>query len=334
MADIAQAAGVSITTVSHVINKTRPVGRETERAVLAAIAATGYVPDSVLRAQRSSGPQIIGVAISSITNPHFGEVAAAIEQTAADHGYSIVLSDTHDDVAGEMRAVNTLLSRHVEAIILAPSVEPSEVLRQTKARGVPVVLVDRMISHPIDQIGAENSEPTAQLVDHLAGLGHRRIAIISGRRGISTTEERISGYREGLQRNDIPVDDYLIGLGDGRVDRAREAMLGLAALPEPPTAFVVGNNQMTIGAMQGLRDLNLRVPDDVALVAFDDLLWADICAPRMTVIAQPTQVIGSEAAQMALSRIANPDLPARKVLLQPRFVHRDSCGCHSPAVTT
>ena len=328
MADIAKAAGVSITTVSHVINKTRPVGNETEHAVLTAIAATGYVPDSALRAQRSSGPQTLGVAISSITNPHFGEVVAAIEQAASASGYSIVLSDTHDDVAGELRAVTTLLSRRVEALLLAASSDPEEVLQQARNIGVPVVLVDRFTSDAVDQIGVENGEPTAQLIDHLAALGHRRVAFIGGRRGISTTEERIAGYREGLLRNDLPDDDEdLIGNGEGQIEPARDAVNRIAASAEPPTAYVVGNNQMTIGAMQGLRDRGLRVPDDVAVVAFDDLPWADVFDPRLTVVAQPTRAIGDEAVRLVLSRIAEPELPARKIRLQPRFVHRDSCGC-------
>lgn len=328
MADIAKAAGVSVATVSHVVNKTRPVGAETEHAVLAAIAASGYVPDSALRAQRSSGPQTIGVAISSITNPHFGEVVAAIEQAASASGYSIVLSDTHDDVAGELRAVTTLLSQRVEALLLAASCDPEEVLQQANKSGVPVVLVDRFTPDAIDQIGVENGEPTAMLIDHLATLGHRRIAFISGRRGISTTEERIVGYREGLRRNDLPADDEaLIGHGEGQIQSARDAVNRIAESAEPPTAYLVGNNQMTIGAMHGLRDQGLRVPDDVAVVAFDDLPWADAFNPRLTVVAQPTRTIGTEAVRLVLSRIAEPDLPARKIRLHPQFVHRDSCGC-------
>ena len=328
MSDVADAAGVSITTVSHVLNKTRLVAEDTESAVLRAVAECGYVPDSAMRVLRGSGPRTIGVAISSITNPYFGEVASAIEQTAAANGYSILLADTHEDANGEIRAVTDLLTRRVEAIILAPSAHPEAVLRQAQREGVPVALVDRLGPYDVDQVGTLNIEPTAQLVDHLVWHGHRRIGMVCGRRGLSTSEERVAGYQQGLIRNDLPVDEAAVVSGDGRDDAARAAVLELLDLPEPPTAVVVANNQMTIGVMRGLRDRGFRVPDDIALVAFDDFAWADLFHPRLTVIAQPTQQIGHQVMNAALSRLADPTLAARKVVLEPELIRRESCGCN------
>jgi LacI family transcriptional regulator len=330
MGDVADAAGVSITTVSHVLNKTRLVAEDTERAVLLAVAECGYVPDSAMRVQRGTGPRTIGVAISSITNPYFGEVASAIEQTAAANGYSILLADTHDDANGQIRAVTDLLSRRVEAIILAPSTDPGAVLRQAEREGVPVALVDRLSPYDVDQVGTLNVEPTAQLVDHLAWHGHRRIGLVCGRRGLSTTEERVTGYQQGLARNDLSTDAAYIVTGDGLEDAARTAALRLLDLPQPPTAVVVANNQMTIGVMRALRDRALNVPSDIALVAFDDFSWADLFHPRLTVIAQPTQLIGHQVMNAALSRLADPSLAVRKMVLEPEFIRRESCGCTEP----
>jgi len=316
-----------VTTVSHVVNKSRPVSPDTETAVLAAIAETGYVADNVARSLRSAGTQTVGLAMSSISNTYFGDVVHGIERAASREGYSLLLADTHDEVRTELRAVSDLLSRRVEAIVLAPSSDPSRALRHARLQNVPVVLIDRLMKANLDQIGSENLEPTAELVDHLVSIGHRRIAMISGRAGLSTTEERVAGYRLGLQRNRIRANaDYLV-TGDSRDDAAQQALLRLLALPKPPTALVVGNNRMTIGVMRGARQIGARIPDDLALVAFDDFEWADLFHPRLTAIAQPTQKMGEQALQLVMSRLADPTMPARRIVMHPTFMHRESCGC-------
>lgn len=318
---------MSVTTVSHVVNRTRPVSPEKVRAVMSAIAETGYVPDSVARSLRTEGTQTIGLAMSAMSNPYFGDVVHAMERTAAKVGYSLLLADTHDEADQELRAISNLLSRRVEAIVLAPSPEPAVALKYAEQRDVPVVLIDRFNKAEVDQIGAENVEATAGLVDHLAGLGHRRIGIISGKAGLGTTEERLAGFLLGLSRNKLSLDDRLVLSGGSSARMAEQAFHELLSSPEPPTALVVGNNRMTIGAMRAARDAGVRVPDDLAVVVFDDFEWADLFHPRLTVIAQPTRALGEQAVELVLSRLANPSLPARRMMLQPTFVHRESCGC-------
>jgi LacI family transcriptional regulator len=327
MAHIARLAGVSVTTVSHVVNKTRVVKPETEQAVLAAIAQTGYVSDLAARSLRKIGPQTVGVAMSAITNVYFGEVVHGIESEASAAGFSLLLADTHDDVADEMRVMTDLLGRGVEAIILAPSGDPSNALASARHRGVPVTLIDRLMEADVDQIGPDNREPTDQLVSHLADLGHRRIGMISGKLGLSTTVERVAGYCDALRRYDLREAPELIVSGDSGVDGADHALRQLLALPDPPTAVVAGNNRMTIGAMRAARGLGVQVPKDLALVAFDDFEWADLFQPRLTVIAQPTTSLGAQAFQLVLSRIEDPGLPPRRVVMRPALVHRESCGC-------
>ncbi|GAB2469077.1 LacI family DNA-binding transcriptional regulator [Jatrophihabitans fulvus] len=328
MSDIARLAGVSTTTVSHVVNKTRPVAEETEAAVLAAIARTGYVADSVVRSQRTMGTQTIGLAMSAITNPYFGEVVHGLERAASAKGYSLLLADTHDEANAELRAVSDLLSRRVEAIVLAPSTDAAAAARHAQLQGVPVVIIDRLVDAEVDQIGSENVESTAQLVDHLAGNGHRRIGMISGRPGLSTTDERVAGYRLGLRRNRIRVASELVVSGDSGDEEAADALRALMSLSRPPTAVVVGNNLMTIGAMRGARELGITVPDDLALTSFDDFEWADLFHPRLTVIAQATSQMGAQAFELVMSRLADPMLPSRRIVMRTKFVHRDSCGCH------
>ncbi len=327
MADVAKAAGVSVTTVSHVVNRTRLVSPEKVRAVMSAIAETGYVPDSVVRSMRTVGSQTIGLAMSAMSNPYFGDVVHGMERAAARAGYSLLLADTHDEVGEELRAVSNLLERRVEAIVLAPSAEPDGALLYARQRDVPVVLIDRFTRAGGDQIGTENVEATAVLAGHLASLGHRRIGMITGKAGLSTTEERLAGFRLGLHRNNLRLDDGLVLSGESSVGPAERAFHGLLALPEPPTALVVGNNQMTIGVMRAARDAGICVPGDVAVVVFDDFEWADLFHPRLTVIAQPTRVLGEQAVELVLSRLADPSMPGRRLVLQPEFIHRESCGC-------
>jgi LacI family transcriptional regulator, galactose operon repressor len=325
MADVAKAAGVSVTTVSHVVNKTRRVNPETVAAVETAIEATGYIPDQVARSIRTGGTRTIGCAISAMSNPYFAEVVHGVERAAARAGYSLLLTDTHDDPQGQTRAIATLLSRRVDAVVLAPSHDPTAVIVQVMQRKLPIVLIDRFFDAPVDQVGSENIEPTAQLVDHLASLGHRRIGLVAGRDGLATTSERLEGFRLGLRRNKLRVSPELIASGANL--EAYNVTQRFLARPRPPTALVVGSNRMTIGAMRAIRDCGLSVPEDVALVAFDDFEWADLFHPRLTAIAQATAEMGEQSVEMILSRLADPVLEPRKVRLPAAFVHRESCGC-------
>jgi LacI family transcriptional regulator len=167
----------------------------------------------------------------------------------------------------------------------------------------------------------------AELVTHLAGLGHRRIGLVAGLPGLSTTAERIAGYRQGLTASGLPYDPHLIVHGDSESAGAEVATAALLALPTPPTALVTANNTMTIGTLRTLRERGLSVPDDLALCCFDDFAWADLFAPRLTAIAQPSREIGTEAVRLLLDRLAAPDRPTRTLRLPCAFVHRTSCGC-------
>jgi LacI family transcriptional regulator len=201
------------------------------------------------------------------------------------------------------------------------------VLRYLAGQSLPVVLLDRFVDASLDQIGSENVEPTAELVDHLASCGHRRIGMVVGSPQLSTTLERLAGYELGLERNGLAYEPALIASGQSRRDAAGEATRRLLDLDAPPTALISGNNAMTIGVLEALQGRSLTVPDDIALVAFDDFEWADFFSPRLTVIAQPTAELGEQAVGLLLSRLDDPTLPPRTVRLPATFVHRDSCGC-------
>jgi LacI family transcriptional regulator len=330
MADVARLAGVSVTTVSHVINGTRPASERTRTRVMDAIARTGYSPNTIARALARGGTESLGLAISGLSNPYFTDVVAAVEGAATRSGRTLLLGDTREDPEHELRIVRALVERRVDGLLLAPSTGALEhALPYLEANRVPVVLLDRFLDVPLDQVGCDNEQPTARLVEHLAANGHTRIAMAIGIPGLSTTDERVRGYRLGLEQAGLPVDEALIVEGGSHRDTARAAMLELLQRPDPPTAVVSGNNFMTIGILRALAERGLRVPGDIALAAFDDFEWADLFHPRLTVIRQPTRELGERAVELLLARLRDPHAEPRTVRLNAAFVHRDSCGCHS-----
>ncbi|MEV7318657.1 LacI family DNA-binding transcriptional regulator [Streptomyces sp. NPDC093970] len=333
MADVARGAGVSVATVSHVLNGTRPVLAHTRQAVLDAVEELGYTHNTLARSLVTSRTRSIGLAVSAISNPYFTEILQGVEAAALQHGYGLLIADPHDDPAHERKVVQLLHERRVDGMIVAPSADPRELLAYLARHAVPTVLLDRVIdglgdnAPRFDQVCAENTGPTARLVAHLAGLGHRRIGLVAGLTGLSTTSERVTGYRQGLAAAGLPLDDALVVPGNSESAGAGRATAALMALDAPPTALVTANNAMTIGALRALREQGLSVPDDIALCCFDDFAWADLFSPRLTAVAQPGREIGAEAVRVLLERLATPDRAPRTVRLPCAFVHRTSCGC-------
>lgn len=327
MAEVARRAGVSITTVSHVLNGTRKVRPATLAVVEAAMRATGYTPNVLARALVRSTTETVGVALSAVSNHYFAEIVRAVETACARHGLMIFLADTHDDPAHELKVVQALHQRRVDGIVLAPAADPElRALRYLAEARVPTVLVDRLVSRRFDQVGVENRRSTADLVGHLVGRGRRRIGMIAGLDGLATTVERLEGYQAALRAAGLPFDAALVRGGASAVAPARAACAALLALPEPPDAILAANNLMTIGAMRALRDAGRRVPEDVALVGFDDFDWADCFSPRLTVLAQPCEAIGRRAVELLVRRLAEPDRRPRTLRLPPTLRVRDSCG--------
>ncbi|MES4893266.1 LacI family DNA-binding transcriptional regulator [Streptomyces sp. NPDC096012] len=384
MADVARCAGVSVATVSHVLNGTRPVLPHTRQAVLDAVDSLGYTPNTLARSLVTSRTRSIGLAVSAISNPYFTEILQGVEAAAVAAGYSLLIADPHDDPRHERTVVQLLHERRVDGMIVAPSARPHDLVGYLRRHAVPTVFLDRVIDASVlggtgadgaeaggpegsgggvgsggaaaaragvdartgtggaagagsprfDQVCAESAEPMARLVTHLAGLGHRRIGLVAGLPGLSTTGERIDGYRAGLAAAGLGYDERLVVSGNSESAGAERATAALLRLPESPTALVTANNAMTIGALRALRRHGLSVPDGIALCCFDDFAWADLFSPRLTAVAQPSRELGATAVRVLLDRLAEPDRAARTVRLPSTFVHRTSCGCpEEPAGT-
>jgi LacI family transcriptional regulator len=326
--DIAEMAGVSITTVSHVVNGTRAVAPDTRAAVLRAVEETGYTGDVIARSLVTGGTRSLGVAISLLANPYFAALMQAIEREAAAAGYTVLLADTHDTARTEQDTVRALRARRVEGLLLTPAPGDGKVIGELVSLGVPTVLVDRLTTRTdVDQVGTENIQSTSALTEHLGSHGHRRIGLVSGAPGLTTSEERILGYRLGLGRAGLPWNPELVACGHSSREGGAKALDALLDLPEPPTALVVANDSMAVGVLHQARRRGLRVGQDLPVVVYDDVEWADLVEPPLTTMAQPIEDIGRQAVRLLLARIADPDRRAETLRLPPKLMHRQSCGC-------
>ena len=328
MQDVARIAGVSISTVSHVVNETRSVAESTRLRVLAAIESTGYTGNAIARSLVTGGTKSIGVALSLLANPHLAQLIHAIEAEATAAGHTVIIGDTLDTPDGERDAVRRLQARRVDGVLLTPVPGDTETLDALARTGVPAVLVDR-VSHRVklDQVGPENIQSTSALVSHLAGAGHRRIGFISGVDWVGASEERTLGYRLGLGRAGLRWDSNLVAGGGATHEDGVLALRRLLTVPERPTAVITGNGAMTAGAYREATDHGFTVGVDFAIAGHDEVEWAELVKPGITTMAHPVDEIGRTAVRLLLSRLDDPDREPQTVLLPPSLVHRGSCGC-------
>jgi LacI family transcriptional regulator len=331
MTEVARAAGVSVSTVSHVVNGTRLVAPATRERVQHAMDLLGYQHQPTARSLSAGTNRTIGLAITVATNPYWVELIQGIDREATRAGLNLIIVDTRDDARHESVAVANLLAHRIEGLIIAPADGWRELtLPMLRDHALPYVLVDRITPElRVDQVGVENEAATTAIIDHLISLGHTRIAMLSGIPGLSTSAERVHGYHLAHQRAGLPVDPELIRCGSSTSDGGRKATWELLQLDERPTALFAANNSMTIGALAALNTAGVDVPKDMALTAFDDFTWADLFSPGLTTVAQPSAAIGARAVQLLLRRMNDPDAPPQTIRLPAEIMHRQSCGCVS-----
>jgi LacI family transcriptional regulator len=328
MGDVARIAGVSASTVSHVLNGTRKVDTATRKRVEAAIEKTGYRRNVVARSLAAGRTHTVGLSISALTNPYFGSLVHAVERALSDAGYVLIVGDSHDDVEAEKRVTGSLLDRQVDGMIVAPAAGSDRVtLPEISRKRTPFVLIDRGLDVECDQVGPENFSSARSLTEHLLDHGHRRIAAVRGLAGISSTTERFDGYATALADRGITVDAALVLDGDSNTDVAERQVHRLMSGPDRPTALVSLNNAMTIGTLKAVRSLGLTIPGDVALACYDDFEWSDLFEPQLTAAAQDVETIGATAAKLLLDRIRGHDGAPQRIRVPTTLHYRNSCGC-------
>lgn len=324
--DVAQRAGVSAATVSHVLNASRFVSDETRARVLSAAHDLGYIPSAIARGLRNRRTRTIGLIVSDVENPYFTEVARAVERRAADAGYTVVLGNTDEDPAREQAIVRVMLSQRVDGIVLAPAAGDRDLehLRTAQDRQVPVILVNRRLDGIVaTTVTADAAAGSYALTRHVIAQGHRRIAAVRGRLDTSTTQDRLAGYRRALEEAGVDDDPALVVMGGSKTDAAYAVTAHVLRGAPLPTCIYAFNNLMTEGVLLALKDLGVACPEEMSLVGFDDFRSARAVTPPLTVVAQPTHEIGRVATELLLRRLEGEGV--EDVVLPTRLAVRGSC---------
>src|SRR5688500_459125 len=325
--EVARRAKVSIATVSRVLNKSDKVVPETRAAVEQALLDLGYRPNRVARRLRmnSGRAHLVGLIIPDIQNPFYAEIARGVEDAAYAHQYALILCNSDENLEKERFYLDVMRDESVDGLVLPPFDETDLAVVEMVESGMPVVCVDRSLAKvKTDLVEVDNYQGALEAVNHLTEKGHERIGLIEGRAHVSTSRERRRGYLDALAAHGITARKEHMRAGDFKQESGRVLANELLALRKPPTALFVCNNLMTVGALAAIHQRGLKVPQEIALVGFDDLPWAEALDPPPTVVRQPAYDVGRQAMELLLRRIMEPERPPVTVRLRPELVIRRS----------
>lgn len=327
--DVARHAGVSSATVSRVLAGKPHVRQEVREQVLAAVEELGYQPSRVARSLQAQRAKIIGLIISDIENPFFTSLVRAVEDVAYQNQYAVFLCNSDEDTDKENLYIDLMRAERVAGVVLSPTRERDHPSQKLIEAHVPVVAIDRrIIDLQVDTVLVDNVGAAFDLISHVIQDGHDRIGAVLGDPIATTGHERREGYEQALQAHNLPLLPHLIRTGHPKEAVGYRLTGELLDLPDPPTALFTGNNLLTVGALKAIYQRGLRMPDDIALVAFDELDWMSLVRPNLTAVSQPTYELGRTAAELLLQRIEDNTRPPREVVLEPTLTVRQSCAYH------
>jgi DNA-binding LacI/PurR family transcriptional regulator len=329
LTDVAKAAGVSIATVSRVLNNPDSVNVETQLRVLQAIKQLNFMPSRVAQRLRNKGrnSKIIGLVLPDIQNPFYVDVLKGVEELAYDKGYAVIMCNFAQDEKKERLYLDILKSESVAGLILAPVHGRDQKVTNLVLSGLPIVCVDRGLSAAeADVVLVDNRKGAFEAVSHLIKLGHRRIAFISGLPQIPTSKERQNGYEDAFREHQLPLDETLIKFGDSKYGSGMRMAAELLDLESPPTALFTGNNLITLGALETIHTRGVKIPEELALVGFDDMYWSMSLNPPLTAVRQPGYDMGKRAAELLFQRIRDPKRPTVRMVFNAELKIRSSCG--------
>lgn len=333
--DVAKKAGVSMTSVSHVINETRFVAPEMKKRILKAMNDLNYRPNLLAQSLRRKQTLTLGLILPDITNPYFAEIARDVEDACFEHGYSVIICNADQDFATEFRYAEVLAAKQVDGTILVNvGIDPSG--SENKGRvapwsdvasnpSMPFIMLDREIPElSTDSIQADNTLGGCLAGTHLLELGHRNIACIAGPQSIYPSDNRLVGFRSALREAGIELDDSRILRGDFRSESGYRIALSMMEWPIFPTAVFAFNDLMAFGAITAFSEHGLNVPKDVSVIGYDNIDASRYFNPRLTTVTQPHREMGRMAVERLIERIADKALPVRTFHLEPHLVIRNS----------
>ncbi|MCS7178173.1 MAG: LacI family DNA-binding transcriptional regulator [Anaerolineae bacterium] len=334
--EVAKLAGVSRSTVSRVINQQPNVRPEVRERVWEVIRQTGYQPHAAARSLATRRTRVIGLVIPQavttlFTDPYFPIFMRGVADACNAHNYHLMLSlFSHRRAQGAPTSQDALYqqilrSRYLDGVVVSSATLDDPVFHHLLEDGVPFVIAGRYPHERANYVDVDNVVGARMAVEHLLRLGHERIATITGPLNMFAAQDRLEGYRQALTARGIPIDEHLIVEGDFTEQGGQAAMKRL--LPYRPTAVFAASDMMAIGALKALREDGLRVPEDIALVGFDDVPLASMVDPALTTVRQPIEQLGSMAVELLISLLENPQRETvHRVVLPTELVIRASCG--------
>lgn len=323
--DIARLAEVSYATVSRALNAKPGVRESTRRRVVTVAEELAYTPNAIARGLVKRQTHTLGLIIPDITNPFYPEVARGIEEAAAEAGYSIFLCNTNWEHSRERHYLSLLAEKRVDGVIVAPVDEQVEVVESTLRRSVPVVYVcsaPRNTEHSFVVI--DNIRGGLLATEHLIEAGYPTVGFVGSLEDASTMDARLAGYRRAMENHGLPVLDRYIRLGDFRQQTGYNIIRRLIREGDYPRAVFAENDLLALGVLQGVKECELKVPGNVAVVGFDDIPFASFPEVQLTTVAQPKYEMGRQAVEALLDRIRAPRSPVRRIFLEPQLIVRRS----------
>jgi LacI family transcriptional regulator len=328
MQDVAKLAGVGTMTVSRVLNRSAAVTEETRNRVHQAVRQLNYMPDPVARSLRQARSRSIGIIVPNFYDPFFATCAHAIGLVAKKHQYSVSVTTSDEDAGAEFTEANLMVLNHVDGLAVIPAAVGKSHFDRPEFHSTHIVTLDRPIcGHRFNSVLVENREGANVAVKHLIWHGHTRICYLGLSEKLYTLKERYEGYKTAMQQAGLSPNQHLTC----STEKETCALIRHALSDRrPPTAFFIGNNLVMRNALHAFSKLNITIPNDVAVIGFDDFEMADIFSPSITVVRQPTLELGRVAAELLFSRLehTNVSLVGQQIVLACEFVVRQSCGCN------
>jgi LacI family transcriptional regulator len=327
--EVAKQAGVSTATVSNVLNATKYVSDEVKEQVNSVMKALNYQPNSIAKSLRIQKSRIIGLLIPEIDNPFYSSVVRGIENELAANNYNVLLCITDSSVEKEREYLEGLIGKRIDGLIVSSAGNTGDYFLSLESAGVPIVFLNRCPpSMNCDVIMTNNTRGAYSATEHLITHGYRKIGIITGPPSISTGKDRITGFRRALEDYGIAELESLVKEGLFDYQSGYEKMKELMEQELKPEAVFISNNSMTLGGYKYLKEKGIRIPEEVAVIAFDDPEWAELVNPPLTSVRQQTYELGIQAAKLMTSSIKDQKTKRDIVYMDTSLIIRQSCGCN------
>lgn len=331
--DIARIAGVSTATVSKVFNNTGRISDRTKQRIMKISEELNYQPNVMASALTGKKTYTIGLLIPDLVNPFFAELSRSIEDHAHELGYNLMICNTDNDMTKELKYIRVLQQKQVDGIIAATGVRNDAILKELVSKRMPITLVARETSVLSagtvlvdDYTGAYNA------ISYLHGIGHKRIGVIAENLEVSSSRERVRGYRQAIENAGLIYDDSLVKVSDSSVEGGKIAGGALLQESKRPTAIFACNELLAIGAMQAARERKIAIPEQLSIIAFDNTILATVTDPPLTTVAQPIKEMGEQVVKLITRDLTDLIVTraAQRVVLLPELIIRGSTSpCQS-----